>query len=339
MRLDAQEQGPLVTSAGDGRITKVGRFLRKVKLDELPQLWNVLKGDMSLVGPRPEVPHYVELFRQDYAEILRVRPGVTDLASLTFRDEEQILAGAEDPEAHYIEHVLPAKLALNKDYVRRSSFGFDLEVIVKTLLEAVWMRFLPARSWLLQHRSAIVVALHIAMIVMASYGAFWLRFDGEIPDAERKLWLSTLLILLAVRIPFLAMFRLYQGLWSYTSFYDLQNIVAAVVGSELVFFGIVRVGMSQAAYPRSVFILDAMLVIFLMGSIRLSKRFYESSGQLRASRSRRLRHPRDEEPRARRLPSGRHRHDVAGRRGTHPRRARAGRSRQPARARQGVDRR
>ena len=284
MCLRAQEQGPLVTAATDSRITPLGRILRRVKLDEVPQLWNVLRGDMSLVGPRPEVPHYVELFRQDYAEVLRVRPGVTDLASLTFRDEEQILAAAEDPEAHYVEHVLPAKLALNKDYVRRASLGFDLEIIMKTMMEAVWIRIMPARSWLVRHRTHFVMALHIAMIIMASYGAFWLRFDGQIPSPEMQLWWRTILLLVIVRLPLLAFFRLYQGLWSYTSIYDLQSIVAAVVTSEILFFGIVRVGMGEDAYPRSVFILDAMLLVFLMGSVRLLKRFYESSGQLRASR-------------------------------------------------------
>ena len=284
MRIHAQETGPLVTSATDQRVTRLGRFLRRVKLDEMPQLWNVLRGDMSLVGPRPEVPHYVELFRADYAEVLRVRPGVTDLASLTFRDEEEVLASAADPETHYREHVLPAKIALNKDYVRRASFGFDIEVIAKTVLEATWLRVLPSRRWLFRHRSPIVIGLHLAMIVAASYGAFWLRFDGAIPATEIRLWSRTILLLLAIQIPILAFFRLYQGLWSYTSIHDLQNIVAAVVGSELIFFAVIRVWLGQAEYPRSVFILDAMLLIFLMGSARMAKRFYESSGQLRASR-------------------------------------------------------
>lgn len=283
MRLHAQEQGPLVTSAGDSRVTRIGGFLRRCKLDELPQLWNVFRGDMSLVGPRPEVPHYVELFRDDYAVILTVRPGITDLASLTFRNEEQILAATDDPEQHYTSHVLPAKIALNKDYVRRSSFGFDLEVMGKTIVEAVGLQFMPPRGWLIRHRGVLVIGLHVAMIVVSSYGAFWLRFDGEIPDAETQLWLATIPLLVLIRAPIFAFFRLYQGLWSYTSIYDLQHILVAVAGSELLFFVVVRIGLGHSSYPRSVFIVDAMLLVFLMGSIRLAKRFYESLGRLRAN--------------------------------------------------------
>ena len=117
------------------RITRVGWTLRKIKLDEIPQLINVLKGDMSFVGPRPEVPQFVELFRQEYTEILAVRPGITDLASLKYRDEAALLGKAEDPEREYLSHVLPDKIRLAKDYLRHSSFVFDLRLILKTLFK------------------------------------------------------------------------------------------------------------------------------------------------------------------------------------------------------------
>ena len=284
MRVNAAEHGPLVTSAADSRITPLGRMLRRLKLDELPQLWNVLRGDMSLVGPRPEVPHYVELFREDYAEVLRVRPGITDLASLTFRDEEHILGGASDPELHYRTHVLPAKLALNKDYVRRASIGFDLEIILKTALEGVSLRCVPAREWIMRHPRPFVVGLHLFLIVASSYLAFWLRFDGDIPAPEQALWLRTILWLMIVRVPILALFRLFEGLWRYTSVHDLQSILAAVIGSELIFYVIVRIWLGEISFPRSVFIVDALLLVFLMGAVRLAKRFYESAGHLRPNR-------------------------------------------------------
>ena len=129
--------GPLVTAGQDSRVTRVGRFLRKMKLDELPQLINVLKGEMSLVGPRPEVPQYVRVFQKDYEEILKARPGITDLASLKYRNEEAILGNSEDPEDDYINRVLPDKITLAKEYLQRSSFIFDLAVIAKTLLRLV----------------------------------------------------------------------------------------------------------------------------------------------------------------------------------------------------------
>lgn len=133
MVADAPSRGGAITVGGDPRVTGVGRVLRACKIDELPQLFNVLTGDMSLVGPRPEVPRYVELFRADYEEVLKVRPGITDLASIEFRDESELLARAANPEEHYRGVILPRKIALAKEYVSRSTFLFDLGVIFRTL--------------------------------------------------------------------------------------------------------------------------------------------------------------------------------------------------------------
>ncbi|MGH7847514.1 MAG: sugar transferase [Candidatus Binatia bacterium] len=135
MAQDAPARGALVTAGEDPRITRVGRFLRHTKIDELPQLWNVLKGDMTLVGPRPEVRQYVELFRADYEEILKVRPGLTDLASLKYRDEAAILGRADNPEREYIGRLLPDKIRLGKEYVRRASLLLDLSLIFRTVLK------------------------------------------------------------------------------------------------------------------------------------------------------------------------------------------------------------
>jgi lipopolysaccharide/colanic/teichoic acid biosynthesis glycosyltransferase len=131
----APQMGSRITFGNDPRITRMGRFLRKFKIDELPQLVNVIKGDMSFVGPRPEIPQYVELFRNDYEEILRVRPGITDLASLKYRDESAVLIEACDPENEYQTKVLPEKIRLAKDYIRKSSLLFDLQLILKTLVK------------------------------------------------------------------------------------------------------------------------------------------------------------------------------------------------------------
>jgi lipopolysaccharide/colanic/teichoic acid biosynthesis glycosyltransferase len=134
MTRGADQAGPHVTAAGDARITPLGRLLRKTKLDELPQLWNVLTGDMSVVGPRPEAPRYVTDGRPEWDEVLSVRPGITDLASLTFRDEEALLAGVDDRERAYLEGVLPAKLRLAAEGVRQSSALYDLGIVVRTAL-------------------------------------------------------------------------------------------------------------------------------------------------------------------------------------------------------------
>jgi lipopolysaccharide/colanic/teichoic acid biosynthesis glycosyltransferase len=134
MVVDAATMGPLVTKGSDPRITKLGGFLRKSKLDELPQLFNVLKGDMSIVGPRPEVEKYVFLFRDKYESVLSIMPGITDYATLEYRDEQEVLNNYTDTEEGYIKEVLPAKIALYEKYLLEMSFTTDLKIIVKTIL-------------------------------------------------------------------------------------------------------------------------------------------------------------------------------------------------------------
>ena len=126
--------GPQITVGADARITRSGRFIRAYKLDELPQLINVLLGDMSLVGPRPEVPRYVALYPADVRdEVLSVRPGMTDLASVQYRSESDLLAASSDPELTYTTVILPAKLALYQQYVRQRSLWLDVRIIGMTL--------------------------------------------------------------------------------------------------------------------------------------------------------------------------------------------------------------
>jgi len=134
---DAPRLGGKVTAGADPRITRIGRYLRWMKVDELPQLLNVLKGDMSVVGPRPEVRQYVELFRSDYEEILQVSPGITDLASMHYRHEAELLGRSENPEDRYVKEILPEKIKLAKEYLHRSSFLFDIVVLLKTFVAIV----------------------------------------------------------------------------------------------------------------------------------------------------------------------------------------------------------
>ena len=122
-----------ITVGKDGRITKIGSFLRKYKLDEIPQLINVLIGDMSLVGPRPEVPKYVALYTDEQKEILKVRAGITDYASIEFSDENDLLASEEEPEKAYIEKIMPKKIELNKKYLSEGSILTDIKIILLTI--------------------------------------------------------------------------------------------------------------------------------------------------------------------------------------------------------------
>lgn len=135
----AERAGPSITAAGDPRITRVGRWLRKAKLDELPQLWNVLKGEMSFVGPRPEVPKFVALYTVDQKQVLNLTPGITDEASLEFRDEEEMLAASPEPVRYYVEHCIPRKVSINLAYAKNASVLTDISVIIRTIV-SIWFR-------------------------------------------------------------------------------------------------------------------------------------------------------------------------------------------------------
>jgi len=135
MRHDPEEKGPVITVSGDHRVTRIGRFLRQYKVDELPQLFNVLKGEMSFVGPRPEVKEYVQLFEKDYKKLLRIRPGITDPASIKYSDEESILSLSENWEEEYKKKILPEKINLSLGYVENHNLATDVKLILKTFLK------------------------------------------------------------------------------------------------------------------------------------------------------------------------------------------------------------
>ncbi len=137
MYLNSDKQGLLTVGGHDARVTKLGYYLRKYKLDELPQLFNVLSGSMSLVGPRPEVKKYVDLYTQEQLIVLSVRPGITDFASIEYINENEILAQSSNPEYTYINEIMPAKLALNTQYIKQKNFFLDLKIIINTVIKII----------------------------------------------------------------------------------------------------------------------------------------------------------------------------------------------------------
>lgn len=146
MRVDAEAVGGQLTVGTDPRVTRVGRFLRASKFDEIPQLFNVLRGDMSLVGPRPEVPRYVALYSPEQRQVLSVRPGITDPASIAYRSESQLMANAADPERLYIEELMPRKLDLNLEYLKRRTVGSDIGVVLQTIVAVLARRGSESRD-------------------------------------------------------------------------------------------------------------------------------------------------------------------------------------------------
>lgn len=292
MIVDAPDSGLSLTVGQDSRITRIGRILRKCKLDELPQLWNVLVGDMSFVGPRPEVPRYVEPLRSEFSEILTVRPGITDLASLKYIDESAILADSSNPEEEYHLKILPEKIRLAKFYIHYMSLRLDLAIIMQTLLHIarlpvvaftlpelkaavdppVASPWVSLSSFILRWRKPIIVVLDVALIILANYFAFVLRYDGSIPDGEIHTFEQTVLALVAIRGVAFALFGLNEGLWRYTSIWDLQNIIGGVLTSTVVFYGWVHWVMGISSYPRSIFAIDAILLIGFLAGVRLPAR-------------------------------------------------------------------
>ena len=155
MTVHAESMGPAVTWAGDPRITPIGRLLRQTKTDELPQLWNVISGEMSLVGPRPEVEQYTRLYDAEQRQVLQLRPGITDPASLQYFDEERILTETDDVEQHYVNHIMPAKIRCNLAYAQNASASQDLLVIVCTLSRVLRIRW-PTEAFLRHQQRPIV---------------------------------------------------------------------------------------------------------------------------------------------------------------------------------------
>ncbi|MGH7896737.1 MAG: SDR family NAD(P)-dependent oxidoreductase [Candidatus Binatia bacterium] len=268
--------GPAITVAGDVRITHFGRLLRRWKLDELPQLWNVLRGDMSLVGPRPELPEFVRSYPEEAREILRLRPGITGPAQLEGIDEETELLAASDPESYYRSVLLPRKLAIDLRYVRAASFERDLTILARTITRLLvhGSRQGPPR-WLVAligGRRPLIQAANVLLSIASYLIAFVIRADFSLPASWIPGILRTLPVLVAARLFAFRYYGLFHGWWNYTGVNDLVDIVKAVSLSTSLFATAVVLLFGAYAVPRSVVLIDwTLLIAFLAGS-RLASR-------------------------------------------------------------------
>ncbi|MBI3697017.1 MAG: sugar transferase, partial [Acidobacteria bacterium] len=283
----ARHSGPPLTAAGDERVTRLGRFLRATKLDELPQFWNVLRGDMSLVGPRPQVPEYVQLFRDRYEKILAVRPGITDLASVQFRNEEAVLAGGADPVGEYLSRVLPAKLDLADEYLRRRSLLLDLSILLRTLmvilaaysgrpgllasLENRILHFAGILERFEGFRRLLIRVVHIGLFALSGMAAFLLRFDFRIPPGERSHLLYVVLIWAPVKVMVFRLLRLDHGWWRFVSLADIGrigagNLIGSAIGAGLILW------LVPPGVPRSIYFLDFLICFLATSGVRMAVR-------------------------------------------------------------------
>jgi FlaA1/EpsC-like NDP-sugar epimerase/lipopolysaccharide/colanic/teichoic acid biosynthesis glycosyltransferase len=275
---NAPELGPGITVGEDPRITRLGHFLRTTKIDELPQLINVLRGDMSLVGSRPEVEEYVRLYSQDYRTILETRPGITDVASIVYRDESELLARSEDPEKTYVHVILPDKIRMAKRYAREASVFNDVKLIAATLVYLTYPAKLIDRllAGLGRRRVLVAAAVQAVLFAAANALAFGLRFDGQIPAKEMVVFLDTVGIVVLIRLAWSRAFGLFRGVWRYTGVKDLENIFAAMTLSSLTVLLLVWTLPVFFAYSRAVIVLDWVLCNCLLGGVRVLRRLHEA---------------------------------------------------------------
>jgi lipopolysaccharide/colanic/teichoic acid biosynthesis glycosyltransferase len=278
---NAPAAGPTITVQGDPRITSVGRLLRQLKLDELPQIINVLKGEMSFVGPRPLVPSTVAHYLKEFESILVVRPGITDIASVEYKDEATLLAQSDAPTSFYFRSVLPRKIKLAQSYVRHQSFVLDMKILFLTFFTLLFSLPMPALSgtskrqslWevLLSYRTPIVWLAHLIVAASSYYFAFMLRFDGVVPPQTWRIYVETLPVVCLIRMLALHLFDLNRGIWRYVGLRDLLNICKAVASSSVLVW-LLLIPLRGMAIPSSIFIIDGIVLISLLGGLRTTRR-------------------------------------------------------------------
>jgi len=330
MAVTPAASGPQVTAAGDRRVTAVGAWLRRFKLDELAQLIDVLRGTMSLVGPRPEVPRFVEHYPPEWRErLLSVRPGITDFASVRYRDEGELLAAADDPEREYIDVVLPAKLQYALDYVDNPTMGTDLRVLGLTLRTVfaptlpsprrpfmndskLWSRLDPLMSAVHPRNRAVATVADGLVILVCWHITYLFRLGFERWQPGRP-WYDDYVSfgVVAVYLVFLALAGVPRGLWRFFGFDDFRRIAIACVLAGLTCA--VAILLAQlTGVARAVLLLHPLFCIVGLSLTRMIYRLVAEQARARVEGA-------DGEPRraivlgageaGRRLVSGIHRRD------------------------------
>lgn len=264
---DASKLGPSITAKEDPRITQIGRILRHLKLDEIPQFWNVLKGDMSLVGPRPEVPHLTAYFPQEAQKIFSVKPGIFGTSQLSNIDEANMMAEEPDTEKFYIEKILPEKIKNDLAYIHNRNPFKDLKILLGSST-ALLVNSLKLRYVLESPRRILFLFVDLCFAVLSVWAGFLLRFEGAIPVEEQIIFYSMIPFITLLRAPCFITFGLYQTLWQYLGVQELVAIIkAATAGSLLLPFVLFLLQAEQP--PRSVLVIDWFLLIMMLGGFRI----------------------------------------------------------------------
>jgi lipopolysaccharide/colanic/teichoic acid biosynthesis glycosyltransferase len=277
----AYRMGSRLTVKRDPRITRFGRLLRWAKIDELPQLFNVIRGEMSLIGPRPEDPYFVDFYTPEQRRVLSLRPGIVGPSQIQGRDEvENYPEGLRDTERYYLEHILPGKLKRDLEYVESATFAGDLWL----LLHGVWITlrglFKTKYLWERRRRFALM-SVDLALVVGSYLLSLLIRFDWQLPHGEYVF--RALVLVMIVRPPLLAYFGSYHVILSHFGLWDLLGIFKAVSVGSIVVAGLTYFVGAQG-HPRSVFVIDWAILLFLLSSSRYVLRAWSRRHPRRRSR-------------------------------------------------------
>jgi lipopolysaccharide/colanic/teichoic acid biosynthesis glycosyltransferase len=260
--------GPPLSPMNDPRVTGFGAILRRFKINEFPQLINVLKGEMSFVGPRPEVPEFVKLYNEEQARVLSVRPGIVGPTQIYMRNEEELYSEGVNPQQHYIEEIMPKKLEIDLAYISNRSFlkdiGYVLWGVMITITGAL------NRRHFFENAEQLVAFVCDALVCAFSYYlAYFLRMEGTFPAVEMNILLHTLPYVVLARMLAFTSFGLYGTLIRYVSFDELIKVIkGATLSSGIIVLLTFFVG--HRPHPRSVFVIDWFIVISLLIGYRLS---------------------------------------------------------------------
>jgi lipopolysaccharide/colanic/teichoic acid biosynthesis glycosyltransferase len=267
--VEAEEwTGPPLSPKNDPRVTTFGAILRRLKVNELPQLINVLKGDMSFVGPRPEVPEFVKLYSPEERKILSVKPGIVGPSQIYMRNEEELYAEGIEPNEYYIKHILPKKLKIDLQYVTDRSFLKDIGYLMRGIMITITGAI--TRRHLFENAEQITLFVLDSVLCAFSYFlSYYLRMEGEFPLIERATLLHSLPYIIIVRMIAFTYFGLYATLIRHVSFHELLKVIkGATFSSVLIVLLVFFIG--ERSHPRSVFVIDWFIIIFLLGGYRIS---------------------------------------------------------------------
>jgi FlaA1/EpsC-like NDP-sugar epimerase/lipopolysaccharide/colanic/teichoic acid biosynthesis glycosyltransferase len=266
MVVDAARLGPLVTGNADPRVTRMGRLLRLLKIDELAQLINVLKGDMSLVGPRPEIPAIVEQYTEKQRKVLEVRPGITGPTQLAWIGESDTFPPGVDVYEHYTKQFMQEKLKIDLEYVRTRSLGSDLWYVIRTPV-AIGGKIVTTLNFPPHIQQCARLTLDCCAVVAANLWAFMVRFDWTLPEKEVQHLLYGLPVACAAYLVSFITLRTHRSIWKFAGIEDLWQIIkASALGGSLHGFAVVLLGWH--GYPRSILILIVPLTVLLTGGMR-----------------------------------------------------------------------